>query len=257
MKHILRTLTLTLLLLCTHASHAQCTYDNRIITGSEVINYNLYFNWKFFWVKVGSASMVTKPIVYGGSKAFSTRLVTRTSAKYDKYFRMRDTILSYYTPELTPIYYRKGASEGKRYYVDEVWYTYPQNRCQTKVRHLNTKGKIKTETSTYDHCVSDMLHCFQRIRNMKSNVWKPGFTVGLDLAGGSKLVKAKLVYKEKKKVKADDDKKYDCLVVSYIEYEDNEEKEIARFFVTDDDKHIPIRLDLNLRFGTAKAFFTK
>ena len=32
------------------------------------------------------------------------------------------------------------------------------------------------------------------------------------------------------------------------------EKEVVTFYNTDDNNHIPVRLDLNLRFGTAKAF---
>ena len=27
-----------------------------------------------------------------------------------------------------------------------------------------------------------------------------------------------------------------------------------RFYITDDKNHLPVRLDLNLRFGTAKAY---
>jgi hypothetical protein len=57
-------------------------------------------------------------------------------------------------------------------------------------------------------------------------------------------------------VKGDDGKKYPCLVISYIEKDGKKDKEIVRFYVTDDSKHIPIRLDLFLRFGSAKAFFS-
>ena len=31
-------------------------------------------------------------------------------------------------------------------------------------------------------------------------------------------------------------------------------KEIVRFYVTDDANHIPVRLDMFLKFGSAKAF---
>ena len=36
--------------------------------------------------------------------------------------------------------------------------------------------------------------------------------------------------------------------------EDKKDKEIVRFYVTDDNRHVPIRLDMFLRFGSAKAF---
>ena len=38
--------------------------------------------------------------------------------------------------------------------------------------------------------------------------------------------------------------------------EKGEEKEVVKFYITDDKNHLPVRLDLNLNFGTAKAFLT-
>ena len=50
--------------------------------------------------------------------------------------------------------------------------------------------------------------------------------------------------------------KYKCLELSYTEKEKGKWREIARFFVTDDDNHVPVRLDMFLKFGSAKAFLT-
>ena len=48
--------------------------------------------------------------------------------------------------------------------------------------------------------------------------------------------------------------KYRCLQLSYMEKEGSKYKEIVRFFVTDDNNHVPARLDMHLKFGSAKAF---
>ena len=167
---------------------------------------------------------------------------------------MRDTIMAYFSTELTPLYYRKGAREGKRYYVDEVWYSYNGNKCITNLKHLTSSGDTYKEKFVYDRCVSDMLNSFQRIRNVDPSGWKEGHVEYLDIAGGEKLVNARLIYRGKKEVKADNKKKYNCLVLSYVEKEDKKDKEIVRFYVTDDNRHVPIRLDMFLRFGSAKAF---
>ena len=51
---------------------------------------------------------------------------------------------------------------------------------------------------------------------------------------------------------------YDCLVFSFVEYDDkNKEKEVITFYISNDDNHLPIRLDLFLNIGSAKAFLTK
>ena len=39
-----------------------------------------------------------------------------------------------------------------------------------------------------------------------------------------------------------------------MELEDGKYKRIVDFYVTDDENHVPIRLDMFLKFGAAKAF---
>lgn len=46
-----------LILLACHlsltASFAQCGIENTAFKSGEMLEYDLYFNWKFIWVKVG------------------------------------------------------------------------------------------------------------------------------------------------------------------------------------------------------------
>ena len=65
---------------------------------------------------------------------------------------------------------------------------------------------------------------------------------------------AECVINGKKVINSDNAKKYRCLELSYLEQEEKKNKEIIRFFVTDDSNHVPIRLDMFLKFGSAKAF---
>lgn len=235
---------------------AQCTIENRAIMGNEFLAYNLYFNWQFVWIPAGTASLSTVETVYRGRKAYRSSLVTRTSETVDKMFRMRDTLLVYATRDLAPLYYRKGSHEGSRYYVDEVAYSYPNGKCGVSLRHRHADGSVTKEQHVYDHCVYDMLNIFLRARNFDHSGWKVGHVMNVDITGFSNLVTAKLIYKGKSTVKADNNKKYKCLELSYVEKDNGKDKEIVRFYVTDDTRHIPIRIDLFLRFGTAKAFLS-
>ena len=38
--------------------------------------------------------------------------------------------------------------------------------------------------------------------------------------------------------------------------EEKKEKEVITFYITDDRNHLPVRLDMYLNFGSAKAFLT-
>lgn len=46
-----------LLLMVSTTVSAQCTFRNTAFKSGEFLTYNLYYNWKFVWVKAGTASM--------------------------------------------------------------------------------------------------------------------------------------------------------------------------------------------------------
>ena len=48
--------------------------------------------------------------------------------------------------------------------------------------------------------------------------------------------------------------KFRCLVMSFYERDNGKSKELIRFYITDDQNHIPVRLDMFLSFGSAKAY---
>ena len=102
-----------------------------------------------------------------------------------------------------------------------------------------------------------MLNIFMRARSFKTDTWKNGHVVNFSIVDGNGLTPAKIQYYGKYYIKGDDGKKYRCLRLSYLEKEKGKFKEIARFYVTDDSNHIPIRLDMYLRFGSAKAYITQ
>lgn len=249
MKKILRhrILWMLMLLCCCMTAGAQA------FKGGEVLDYKMYFNWKFVWVNAGTATMKIDETNYQGRQAYRCALTTRSSQKIDKYFRMRDTLLCYTTLDYKPLYYRKGASEGSRYYVDELLYNY-SNGLNLTMKELTSSGEHLEKKHTSKTYIYDMLSIFLKARNYSPEGWQEGYTILFPIASGRKVITAKLRYDGKQNVKAENGKKYNCLKLTYIETEDKKDREIVRFFVTNDKRHIPVRIDLFLNFGTAKAF---
>ena len=247
------TLTLMLTLILTTLS-AQCTFRNTAFNGGEYLTYNLYYNWKFVWVKAGSASMYTIGSTYQGKPAFRASLTTRGNKKADNFFVLRDTLLCYVSKDMAPLYYRKGAEEGKRYTYEEVFYSYPNGKCAIKQHRFGTDKLHYWKSNTYEECVYDMLSIFLRARSFDPSNWRKGHVVKFPIVDGDSKSPAQLRFVGKTTVKADNGKKYRCLQLAYQQYEDNKWREIVHFFVTDDNNHIPIRLDMFLKFGSAKAF---
>lgn len=250
-----RILLLLLLLLPVFRAGAQCTSENTAFKSGETLIYDLYFNWKFVWLKVGTASMNTTQTTYAGQPAYRSYLITRGSKRADKFFVMRDTLMSYTSLDLTPLYYSKCALEGKTYRKSEVWYSYSngQSKVQMKYRRDDNEPVWSTEISKY--CSYDMISMLMRARSFSAEGMKEGHRIRFLMADGKDCEWKSIVYRGKKKFKMENSNTtYRCLVFSFVEEEDGEEKDIITFYITDDKNHLPVRLDMNLNFGCAKAY---
>ncbi len=247
-----------LMLFTTLGAYAQCPAVNNAFQGGERLDYEMYFNWKFVWVKAGTARLKTDAITLpDGIDGYETSLIATSSRRADYFFKMRDTLISRMTTQMEPLYFRKGAEEGKRYTVDEAWFSYPGGKSQAKQRRLHKDGSVKTAENTMNECIYDMLSILQRARSFDPKNYKVGEKINFQMATGRRVEKQTLIYRGKRNFEAEDDKEttYRCLVFSLVEYDKKgREEEVITFYITDDKNHLPVRLDLFLNFGSAKAF---
>ena len=239
------------------SGQAQCTSKNTAFKSGETLMYDLYFNWQFIWIKVGSATMNTTETIYNGKKVYKNYLITRGSETADKIFVMRDTLTCYTGLDLAPLYYKKGAFEDDTYRKEEVWYNYAPGKCKVNMRYQRNKNTPRYNSHESHLCAYDMLSMMMRSRSFDPSKYKPGHTILFNLVDGKRCSKQSIVYRGKKKISMENTKhSYRCLVFSFMEKgkDGEEEKEIVRFYVTDDANHVPVRLDMNLKIGSAKAY---
>ena len=103
-----------------------------------------------------------------------------------------------------------------------------------------------------------MISMLMRARSFDPTGWKVGHRIRFIMASGKRCEWQSIVYRGKKKFKIEGtNTTYRCLVFSFMEKDKKgKETEIVKFYITDDANHLPVRLDLNLNFGTAKAYLT-
>ena len=257
MNRIIKQLILAILFLPTPSANAQCGCTNTAFNAGEVLQYDLYFNWKFIWVGAGTATMSTYSHFWEGKPALKSTLLTKTSAKLDKFFMMRDTLQSIVTEDIVPLYYKKAANEGGKYYVDQVWYSYADGKTHLRQQYQNRRGEVTKGERDCEDCVYDMISMMLRARSFDASNFKKGDKLCFPMADGDNVENITLIYRGKKNFKMRSTKiVYRCLIFSFVEYEGQKEKEIITFYITDDENHIPVRLDMFLKFGTAKAYLS-
>lgn len=250
----------TLLTLCAGwlgvlSLNAQCEAANESFKAGEVVTYDLYFNWKFVWVKAGTASLTTTSTTHQSKPAYLMNLLAVGSKRADFFFKMRDTLTSVISERMEPRYFRKGAEEGKRYTVDEAWFAYKDGVCHVNQRRRYRDGEVQETSGSDSRCIHDMLSILAQARSYDPANYTVGQKITFPMATGRAVEEQTLIYRGREDVKAENGVKYRCLVFSLVEYnKKGKEKEVITFFVSDDKNHLPIRLDLFLNFGSAKAF---
>lgn len=258
-RRALGLLLLSVWLLGMTPVQAQCTAKNDAFQSGERITYDLYFNWKFIWKKVGLASLTTDAATYRSRPAYRFNLLSVGSKKTDFFFKMRDTLTCYVSDRLEPLYFRKAAEEGKRHTVDEAWFSYKDGIATVKQKrtwHVPARESQEMEYSD-SRCIFDMLSILAQARSYDPKDYKVGDKILFPMATGRRVEEQTLIYRRKEEVKANNDTTYRCLVFSFVEYNKGKEKEVITFFVSDDKNHLPIRLDMYLNFGSAKAYLKK
>lgn len=235
---------------------AQCVAKNEAFQSGEHVMYDLYFNWKFIWKKVGLASLTTNATTYRSRPAYRFNLLSVGSKKTDFFFKMRDTLTCYVSDKLEPLYFRKAAEEGKRYTVDEAWFSYNDGVSAVKQRRTWHNPVREPQEMEYSdsRCIFDMLSILAQARSYDPKDYKIGEKILFPMATGRRVEEQTLIYRGKEEIEANNDTIYRCLVFSFVEYKKGKEKEVITFFVSDDKNHLPIRLDMYLNFGSAKAF---
>lgn len=252
----LRAILITLSLLCTLSMSAQCTAQNTAFKAGEELKYTLYFNWKFIWIKCGDATFTTKADKYNGKDAYRMDLLFRTNKKFDKFFTLRDTLEGHISKQLSPLHFYKASLEGKAHRLEEVWYDYPGGKSHAKLRYVNASNHVFTNDVTSDDCIYDMMSMMAYARSLNPKDMKKGQRIYFPMATEEEVKRQTIVYKGIETFKANDGVKYRCLVFSMLDWEEpKKDKEILRFYFSDDANHLPMRIDFNLKFGTAKAFF--
>lgn len=243
----------------TGGVQAQCKARNEAFNSGESLTYDLYYNWKFVWAKAGTARLNTTAVEFQSKPSYSISLLAVTQRWVDRIFRMRDTLYSVFTEQLEPMYFRKGAEEGKRYTVDEAYFRYKDGACIVDQKRAYKDGRVVLASDTSGVCVYDMLSILATARSFDPKDYKEGDRILFPMATGKKVEEQILIYRGREEFEANNDTTYRCLVFSLVEMKKNKrgklkEEEVITFYVTDDKNHLPVRLDLYLNLGSAKAF---
>ena len=221
----------------------------------ERLSYSLFFNWKFVWIKAGDASLTTQSTTYKGQKAYKSTLLGNTNKTADAIFRLRDTLTTIVKPDATPLYFVKHCQEADDIVYERAWFSQSdKNTYKAKQTKVYVDGHERNTEFSRSTPIFDMISLMQYARTFDMLSLKKGQRLVYPMVTGKKVEDQTLIYVGKESVTRLSGDKTLCHIFSLVQATDKGgEAELLRFFISDNERHIPIQIDISLKFGTAKA----
>ena len=215
--------------------------------------FNLYLGIGPIKMKAGTAHLYDTEVIYNGRAAVRTAMEMSTNSKADKVFCLRDTIESFNTKQGESIYFIKKVNEGGKHNRETAQFSMDRDKFIVNLEtwDMNTGKRTSRSTEWRPTRIFDLMSMIAFTQKIDTSDSEPGRTESLPMVNGNMVVEQYLVYTGNKKVKADNGRTNDCMVISIRDYKEGKERETVKAYVTNDSKHTPVQLDIMLGAGTS------
>jgi len=244
MKKFLSILFLACLSVNLWAQSDFCNSGNRSFKAGEQLRFKVYYNLSAVWVAAGEASFTTKQETLNGHSVYHIIGDGSTYKSYDWIYRVRDRYETFIDTEtLLPLKFIRNVSEGTTKFIHNVSFDQQQHKA-----YSNKK------TFTTPKCVQDVLSAIYYARNIDYNKYKPGSKIPFSMFLDDEVYDLYIRYNGKTKVKT----KYGTfnaikitpLLIKGTIFKGGEGMTV---YVSDDENHIPLRIDSPIAVGSIKV----
>lgn len=209
-------------------------------------------------MKAGTIHYRLNTVNYKQKQAVCSSLDLKTSAFFDKIYKIRDTLTSYAElPDLEPIYHTRSVNEGSTHFEEELFVL----KHTPLLTEINVKQK-KGEEIKYDTVISinnlgfDFLNVFLFLRNLDYAHLNTHKTHNVTTFLGRHKANIMIRYLGQTVIEKNDSLKYNALLLAAdIANEAFSESTAAmEIWVSNDPNHIPLKIKAKLKIGAAEAF---
>lgn len=236
---------------------AQTALQTNLLKG-ENLQYDLYYK-NGIMIRGGKITLNSRLTDFEGKKAFECKMIAATNRFVDNFYKVRDTLISYLdTDNLQTLRFWKSANEGKKYSsIEGGTFTYRNGEIDVYAYKKRPDKELEEVNLTVKGECTDMVSVAYLIRDLDMSTVSKNKDIPLMLFSGKKKYDMKLRYKGTERIKANNDKKYNCLkfVLYVYDKEAFKDEESMVFWMTDDANRIPIQLDTKVKVGTLRGIY--
>lgn len=210
----------------------------------EKVKYTVFYKVMGLYVNAGSASFATTKTTYGNDDVYHLVGEGATNSRYDWIFKVRDRYESYFDANaMQPVKFIRDVNEGKYKKHEEVTFDKQTNVAVTK------KGSYKVPAK-----VQDVISSVYYMRNINFASYKTGDKIPFTMFFGSTIYNMYIRYMGRETIET----KYGTynaikLMPLLLKGDTFKGGEDMAVWVTDDNNHIPVRIESKLSVGSIKV----
>lgn len=221
------------------------------------MNYNIHYKWGIIMAKAGTAQFTVSNSQFNSQPAYLSTLTFKTTSTFDKIFKIRDTLHSYISPKVEPIFHQKFLHEGNTHFKEKLTFKkFGKSESRALSVRNNADGSLKFEKELEAPGFAfDMVSIFAFARALDYGKLVPGEEIPIFSFVGRDVVKMKVVYAGQEILEKGGNKKYKTLKfeVDIIDEAFESSKKAMELWISDDPNRIPIKIKAKLKIGSAEA----
>jgi hypothetical protein len=221
-----------------------CGVRNSTTQDGEEVNYAVFYSLAGIYVHAGDASFTNHLEKLNGKNVFHVTGSGQTRESYDWLYRVRDKYESYIdTSSFLPLKFSRKAEEGKERKDETIFFNRTTNTATSKQKDYEVPN-----------CVQDVLSAVYYARNLDYSKYRKGDKIPFDMFLDNEVHHLYVRYMGKEDVKTRFGKfkaiRIKPLLVKGTIFSGGENMNV---WVSDDDNHIPLRVESQIMIGSIKV----
>lgn len=227
-----------------NAQNDFCGIKNISFQEGEKLYFKVFYNMGSIWIGAGLATFNTTLEEMNGKKVYHITGDGSTLKSYEWFYKVRDRYETYIDAEtMLPAKFVRNVNEGGYKIYNNV--TFNQNIGQA----VSTNGVFKTPT-----CIQDVLSAIYYARNIDYNKYKPGDKIPFTMFLDDQVYNLYIRYVGKERITTKygtfNTIKISPLLIQGTIFKGGEKMMV---WVSDDNNHIPVRVDSPILVGSVKV----
>jgi hypothetical protein len=229
---------------CSFGQNDFCGIKNISFQDKENLYFKVYYNMGRIWVGAGEASFTVNAETLNGRRVYHVTGDGKTLKSYEWFYKVRDRYETFIDMEtMLPLKFLRNVNEGGFKIYNNVSFN------QSIGQAVSTNGIFSVPK-----CVQDVLSAIYYARNIDYNKYQPGAKIPFSMFLDDQVYNLYIRYVGKERIETRYGT-FNAIRISPLLIEGTIFKggEKMAVWVTDDNNHLPVRVDSPILVGSIKV----